>query len=87
MLWKRRGRSWITEGDARTLVGLSTTKAIYQQALDPELAKKLFSLGAPVAKAAYDALGKVPARNVFDDSSRDTRGRPVWEADSWNLKV
>ena len=87
ILWKRRGWSWITEGDARTLVGLSTTKAIYQQALDPDVAKKLFALGAPVARAAYDALGKVPARNVFDDSSKDTRGKPVWEVDAWNLKV
>ena len=23
----------------------------------------------------------------FDDSSKDTRGKPVWEVDSWNLKV
>jgi ABC-type nitrate/sulfonate/bicarbonate transport system substrate-binding protein len=87
VLWKRRGWSWITEGDARTLVGLSTTKAIFQSALDPETAKKLFALGANVAKAAYEATGSVPARPVFDDSSKDNRGRPVWEASNWSLKV
>ena len=87
LLWKRRGWSWITEGDARTLVGLSTTKAIFQNALAPDLAKKLFAMGAGVAKAAYEATGSFPARNVFDDSSHDTRGRPLWEADAWTLKA
>ncbi|MDQ6619196.1 MAG: hypothetical protein M3Z31_05775 [Pseudomonadota bacterium] len=87
VLWKRRGWSWITEGDARTLVGISNTKAIFQKALDPALAKKLFGLGANVAKAAYEATGKLPARAVFDDMSSDVRGRPMWEADAWTLKV
>ena len=57
VLWKRRGWSWITEGDANTLVGLSTTKAIFQAALDPEATKKTFALGADVSKAAYDHVG------------------------------
>ena len=87
VLWKRRGWSWITEGDARTLVGLSTTKAIFQTALQPDVAKKLFALGAGVAKAAYEATGSMPARAAFDDNSHDTRGRPVWEVDAWTLKV
>lgn len=86
VLWKRRGWSWITEGDARTLVGLSTTKAIFQAELDPEAAKKLFALGGDVSRAAYEAVGRVPARNVFDDMKSDVRGKPVWEAASWNLK-
>ncbi|MBM3524697.1 MAG: hypothetical protein FJX57_17260, partial [Alphaproteobacteria bacterium] len=30
ILYRRRGWTWITEGDARTLVGLSKTKSIYQ---------------------------------------------------------
>jgi ABC-type nitrate/sulfonate/bicarbonate transport system substrate-binding protein len=85
ILWKRRGWSWITEGDARTLVGLSTTKAIFQKALEPDLARKLFAMGAGVAKAAYEATGSQPARGAFDDSSRDTRGRPLWEVDAWKL--
>jgi len=86
VIWKRRGWSWITEGDARTLVGLSTTKAIYQTALDPEAVRKLFQLGAGVSRAAYEATGRMPPRSAFDDMSRDVRGKPVWEADAWNLK-
>ncbi len=62
VLWNRRGWSWITKGDARTLAGQSTTKAIFQQALDPEAARKIFALGADVSSAAYDAVGKVPER-------------------------
>ena len=87
VLWKRRGWSWVTEGDARTLVGLSTTKAIFQSALDPEAARKLFALGAEVSRAAYEATGRMPERAVFDDMKSDVRGRPVWEAASWNLKA
>ncbi len=87
VLWRRRGWSWITEGDARTLVGLSSTKAIFQGPLDAETAKKLFSLGAGVTGAAYEATGRVPARSVFDDRTADLRGKPMWEADTWNLKA
>ena len=86
VIWKRRGWSWITEGDARTLVGLSTTKAIYQTALDPEATRKLFALGADASRAAYEASGRLPPRSAFDDMKRDVRGKPVWEADAWNLK-
>ena len=85
VLWNRRGWSWITEGDARTLVGLSTTKAIFQQALDAETARKIFALGADVSRAAYDIVGKVPERAVFDDGRSDVRGKPIWEAASWKL--
>ncbi len=85
VLWNRRGWSWITEGDARTLVGLSTTKAIFQQALDAEAARKIFALGADVSRAAYDIVGKVPERAVFDDGRSDVRGKPIWEAASWKL--
>ena len=87
VLWKRRGWSWITEGDARTLVGLSTTKAIFQAALDPVTAKNLFALGADVSRAAYEVIGRVPERGVFDDMKSDVRGKPVWEAATWNLKA
>ncbi len=87
VLWKRRGWSWITEGDARTLVGLSTTKVIFQTPLDPDAVQKLFLLGAGVSKAAYDVVGRVPDRAVFDDQKSDVRGKPVWEAASWNLKA
>ena len=33
ILYRRRGWSWITEGDARTLVGLSQVGSIYQAPL------------------------------------------------------
>ncbi len=87
VLWKRRGWCWVTEGDARTLVGLSSTKAIFQKELDPELAKKMFMLGANVARQAYEATGSFPGRAAFDDMKSDVRGKPAWEAASWNLKV
>jgi ABC-type nitrate/sulfonate/bicarbonate transport system substrate-binding protein len=83
----RRGWSWVTEGDARTLVGLSTTKAIFQQALEAEAVKKIFALGADVSRAAYELVGKVPDRVVFDDARSDVRGKPIWEVPSWNLRV
>jgi len=87
VLWKRRGWSWVTEGDARTLVGLSTTKAIFQSALEPDAAKKIFAMGADVSKAAYEATGAFPARAVFDDMRSDVRGKPVWEAASWTMQA
>ena len=55
--------------------------------LDPDVAKKLFVLGADVSKAAYDATGRVPDRAAFDDMRGDVRGKPIWEAASWNLKA
>jgi hypothetical protein len=86
MLWKRRGWNWITEGDVKTLVGLSTTKAIFKEELSPENARKLVSLGADVAKAAYDHVGQKPAASAFTDTSAgDVRGKPVWEARDWSL--
>ena len=86
VLWKRRGWSWVTEGDARTLVGLSTTKAIFQTELEADVAKKLFALGSDVSKAAYEAVSRFPDRAAFDDMKADVRGKPQWEAASWTLK-
>jgi ABC-type nitrate/sulfonate/bicarbonate transport system substrate-binding protein len=87
VLWKRRGWSWVTEGDARTLVGLSTTKVIFQAALEPDTAKTIFAMGADVSKAAYDATGRFPEPGAFNDMRSDIRGKPLWEAASWNLKT
>jgi hypothetical protein len=85
-LWKRRGWNWITEGDAKTLVGLSTTKAIFQKELSADNAKKIIGLGADVAKAAYDHVGQKPPASAFTDTSAgDTRGKPVWEIKDWSL--
>jgi ABC-type nitrate/sulfonate/bicarbonate transport system substrate-binding protein len=87
VLWKRRGWSWVTEGDASTLVGLSSTKAIFQAQLEPDTAKRLFMMGVDVSMAAYDAVGRIPERSAFDDMRRDVRGKPLWEAASWSLKA
>jgi ABC-type nitrate/sulfonate/bicarbonate transport system substrate-binding protein len=86
VLWKKRGWNWITEGDIRSLVGLSTTKAIFQQELTGEKAKEIVALGAEVAKAAWAHVGQKPARPVFEDKAAgDVRGKPVWEIADWRL--
>jgi hypothetical protein len=86
ILYRRRGWSWITEGDARTLVGLSKVKSIYQQELTPELVKRTLRLGAPLAREAYERVGKFPDAAAFTDPKAiDIRGLPVWEIDRWKL--
>src|SRR5436305_586108 len=52
ILYRRRGWSWITEGDARTLVGLSKVKSIYQQELTADLVKRTLGMAAPLARDA-----------------------------------
>jgi ABC-type nitrate/sulfonate/bicarbonate transport system substrate-binding protein len=84
ILYRRRGWSWITEGDARTLVGLSQVKSIYQQALTNDLVKEVIGLGAPLAKEAWERAGKQPGLDAFNDKTApDARGLPVWEMDRW----
>jgi ABC-type nitrate/sulfonate/bicarbonate transport system substrate-binding protein len=84
ILYRRRGWSWITEGDARTLVGLSQVKSIYQQALTSDLVKGVIRLGAPLAQEAWERAGKQPGSDAFaDKSATDARGLPVWEMDRW----
>ncbi|MBN9064792.1 MAG: hypothetical protein BGP06_10460 [Rhizobiales bacterium 65-9] len=86
VLWRKRGWNWITEGDVRTLVGLSTTKAIFQQELTAAKAKEIVGLGADVAKAAWTHVGQKPARAVFEDKTAgDVRGKPTWEMSDWTL--
>jgi ABC-type nitrate/sulfonate/bicarbonate transport system substrate-binding protein len=84
ILYRRRGWSWITEGDARTLVGLSKVKSIYQQELTPDLVKKTLAKAAPLAREAYEKTGRFPEAAVFTDTKvSDIRGLPVWEMASW----
>lgn len=86
VLWRTRGWNWITEGDVRTLVGLSTTKAIFQAELPAAKAKEIVGLGADVAKAAWEHVGRKPAADAFAAAGRrDLRGRPTWEMASWSL--
>jgi ABC-type nitrate/sulfonate/bicarbonate transport system substrate-binding protein len=83
IIYRRRGWSWITEGDARTLVGLSKVKSIYQQELTPEVVKKTLKISAPLAKEAYERSGKSPDAAAFVEKAIDVRGLPHWEIDRW----
>jgi hypothetical protein len=84
ILYRRRGWSWITEGDARTLVGLSKVKSIYQQELTGDGVRKILKLAAPLAKEAWEREGKEPDLAAMTDTKAiDTRGLPVWEMDRW----
>jgi len=84
ILYRRRGWSWITEGDARSLVGLSQVKSIYQTALTGEQVKRLLALGAPLSREAWERVGKDPAPDAFlDTKAIDVRGLPVWEYERW----
>ena len=86
ILYRRRGWSWITEGDARTLVGLSKVKSIYQTELTSEGVRKVLSLSAPLAKEAWERAGKDPGPDAFVDAkATDIRGKPHWEIASWSL--
>jgi hypothetical protein len=86
ILYRRRGWSWITEGDARTLVGLSKTKSIYQTELTPAGVKKVLQISAPLAKEAWERTGKDPGPEAFAATGAgDLRGKPHWEADGWSL--
>lgn len=80
VLWRRRGWPWITEGDVRTLVGLSQTKALFPNPLDAASVRKIVALGGDVCKAAWQANGSKPPRAAFDQKQPDDlRGRPAWE--------
>lgn len=86
ILWRRRGWAWITEGDARSLVTLSQTTSIFQQALTGARVKEVMALGAQVARQAWERVGMQPPSAAFTDpAARDTRGRPVWDVANWQL--
>jgi hypothetical protein len=86
VLWRRRGYSWYTEGDARTLVGMSRVKSIFQQELTADGVKRVIAPAAPVIRRAWERVGQEPPVSVLSDPKpRDTRGRPVWEIDRWTL--
>jgi ABC-type nitrate/sulfonate/bicarbonate transport system substrate-binding protein len=86
ILYRKRGWSWITEGDAKSLIGMSKVKTIFQAELNPDAVKKTLALGAPLSREAWDRVGKDPAPAAFlDRTAPDTRGAPVWEIDSWKL--
>lgn len=86
ILWRRRGWSWATEGDVRSLIQLSSTKTIYENELKPENVKKLVALAAPPARKAWEIMQQRPAADVFvDPNAPDRRGLPLWEVEKWTL--
>jgi len=78
-LWYRRGWSWITEGDARTLVGLSEKKEIFETPLSAVRVREILAAGSAVTQAAFEQAASVPAPEVFTDpAASDVRGLPQW---------
>jgi hypothetical protein len=44
------------------------------------------SIGAPLARQAWERAGMKPPMATFTDpNARDVRGRPVWELEQWRL--
>lgn len=86
ILYRKRGWSWITEGDARSLIAMSRVKTIFQAELTADLVRKTLALGAPLAREAWERTGNDPGPAAFTDrNAPDTRGAPVWEIAGWKL--
>ncbi len=86
ILYRKRGWSWITEGDARSLIEMSKVKTIFQSELNGDSIKKTLSLGAALSRDAWERVGKDPAVEVMTQKNApDTRGLPVWEIANWTL--
>ena len=86
ILWHRRGWSWITEGDVRTLVVLSSVKPLFPTELKPADIARLLKPAAPLTRKAWILAGARPALGSFADSdAEDARGRPLWDLDNWRL--
>src|SRR4029078_6910138 len=75
ILYRRGGWSWITEGDARTLVGLSKVKSIYQQELTGDLVKRTLAKAAPLARGGSATTGKIPGAAPPARESHDKSGK------------
>lgn len=85
-LWYRRGWGWVTEGDARTLSGLSEEKEIFETPLSGKLITEILGRGADVTRAAYELVGQQPAMDVMTDpNAGDVRGLPQWRVADWQL--
>lgn len=86
ILYRRRGWSWITEGDARTLVGLSQVNSIFQAPVSAEVVTRVLRRSAPLAKQAWEAVGRTPGPEAFTQAGTpDLRGKPHWDIESWSL--
>jgi ABC-type nitrate/sulfonate/bicarbonate transport system substrate-binding protein len=86
ILYRKRGWSWITEGDARSLIEMSKVKTIFQTELTGDIVRKAMALGAGAAREAWERVGRDPAVDVMTDAKApDTRGRPLWEIADWKI--
>ncbi len=86
ILYRTRGWSWITEGDARSLIEMSKVKTIFQAELDPAKVKATLAVGAAMSREAWEKTGMKPDAAAFKDSKApDTRGTPIWEIENWKL--
>jgi len=86
ILYRTRGWSWITEGDARSLIEMSKVKTIFQAELDPAKVKATLAVGAAMSREAWQKTGMKPDAAAFKDpKAPDTRGTPIWEIESWKL--
>lgn len=84
--WYKRGWTWITEGDAKTLSGLSSEKEIFEIPLSTEKVKDILGRGADVTRAAYEQVGQTPALDVLTNTDAgDVRGLPQWQVADWKL--
>lgn len=85
-LWRRRGWAWITEGDVRTLLVLSGTKALFEKELKADEVLRLLKPAAPLTRKAWILAGARPALSAFTDpDADDLRGPPMWEIEKWRL--
>jgi ABC-type nitrate/sulfonate/bicarbonate transport system substrate-binding protein len=88
ILWFKRGWVWITEGDARALIGLSQVRQIFENPLDGARIKGLMGRAADVTRRAYEIAGRIPDTPVFTDpNATDQRGLPQWEAERWTMQA
>lgn len=86
IIWRNRGWNWITEGDARSLLVLSSNKVIFEKPLTGATLKPILSKGADVAKRAWETVGQQPALAEFTaKDAKDVRGLPTWEMANWKI--
>lgn len=86
ILWRRRGWSWITESDARTLVVMSGEKAMFEKAVTASGLLGLLKPTVPLLRRAWIMAGAAPRLDAFSNSEDDdARGPPVWEINRWRL--
>ena len=86
ILWRRRGWTWITEGDVRTLIVLSRTKSQFQKELKADDVVPLLRLAAPLTRKAWILSGARPSLAAFNTPDSDeVRGPPMWDIDKWRL--